>query len=88
MADWNFNMSEAPKGHTEKRSFSVRDREVTKDVHVPELIIAADPDSDVVTVSRWIPKEDRWNMFSKNRPPLAWKPFPKHPRSPETGEDG
>lgn len=79
MSAWNFDMSEAPKGHTETRSFSIKDREVSKDVHVPALIIAADPDSDVVTVSRWIPKEGRWNMFTKDRPPLAWQPWPAHP---------
>ena len=33
----------------------------------------------VVTGSRWLEKEGRWNMFTKAVPPLAWQPWPDHP---------
>jgi hypothetical protein len=42
-------------------------------------IIAAGNDR-VVTLSRWLPKEGRWSMFTKDTPPVAWKPWPKHPQ--------
>lgn len=33
----------------------------------------------VVTVSRWVGKDERWSMFTKAVPPLAWRPWPDHP---------
>lgn len=49
-------------------------------------IIAAGT-KNVVTASRWLPKEGRWNMFTKAVPPLAWQPWPTHPHggSPVVG---
>jgi hypothetical protein len=35
----------------------------------------------VVTVSKWMEKEGRWNMFTKDVPPLAWVLWPDHPQN-------
>lgn len=78
MTSWNYNMDEAPKGTYEKVVRTFKGQEVTYDRHIPTLVIAAGNDG-VVTVSRWLPEEERWNMFTKNVPPFAWYPWPEHP---------
>ena len=82
---WNFNIDEAPKGYykTTRKKFGKVEKEVRE--HVPVKIIAAGNDG-VVTISRWLPDEGRWNMFSKDVPPLAWQHWPEHPNSRATGE--
>lgn len=77
---WNFNMDEAPRGETIKVERKVGNHVVTIERHVPVNIIAAG-NNRVVTVSQWIPDQQRWNMFSKNTPPLAWMPWPEHPEA-------
>lgn len=78
MSDWNFNIAEAPKGHFEDVTRTVGKNVVMSVVHVPEPIIAAGNDN-VVTVSRWLDKEQRWEMFTRDVPPMAWQPWPAHP---------
>ena len=78
MSDWNFNINEAPKGYYEDVQRTVGKTVVMSVVHVPQLIIAAG-NGGVVTVSKWLDKEQRWNMFSKDTPPIAWQPWPDHP---------
>ncbi len=77
---WNFNMDEAPRGHFEDVTRTIGKNVVMSVVHVPEPIIAAGNDG-VVTVSRWIDREKRWNMFTADVPPIAWMPWPKHPEA-------
>lgn len=78
---WNFNMDECPKSYfvevtkTNRLGVTSTYKEV---VEVP--VILASADCDTVTVSRWLPKEKRWNMFAKKQAPLAWQPFPTHPK--------
>jgi len=45
-----------------------------------EKIIAAGS-GGVVTVSRWIADQKRWNMFALSTPPIAWQPWPSHPEA-------
>jgi len=71
---WNFNIDEAPKGVSRE----VPRGKGTIIEHIPDLIIAAGNDN-VVTVSKWLPKEERWEMFTKDVPPLAWQLWPSHP---------
>lgn len=71
-------MDEAPKGSYETVTRKAKDKEITYERHVPALIIAAGNDL-VVTPSRWLPDEGRWNMFTKDVPPIAWYPWPEHP---------
>jgi len=78
MTRWNFNMDEAPRGETRLVTRQVGKNMVETEVFFPAPIFAAGNDR-VVTPSRWLPKEDRWNMFTKDTPPMAWQPWPKHP---------
>ena len=76
--DWNFDIDAAPRGETRKAQRTIGKNIIEVDEHVPVLIIAAGSDL-VVTVSKWMPKDGRWQMFSKSTPPIAWQSFPKHP---------
>lgn len=76
---WNFNMDEAPKGRTKIVTRNIKGQEIETEVFVAEPIFAAAADGETVTVSKWSPKEGRWIMFTKDCPPIAWKPWPKHP---------
>lgn len=76
---WNFDISTAPRGNVRKVKRIIGKNEVEVDVHEPIIIIAAGS-GGVVTVSRWLPKEERWNMFTKAVPPIAWMEFPQHPQ--------
>jgi hypothetical protein len=77
---WNFNMDQAPRGEEREVSRTVGKHRIVsvKLEHVPAPIIAAGA-CGVVTVSRWLPEEERWNMFTKASPPVAWMPWPTHP---------
>jgi len=78
---WNFDMTQAPRGHMETVTRTVKGKEVSFEQHVPETIIATD--GKIVTLSRWIPPTDkspgRWNMFATNETPMAWQPWPDPP---------
>lgn len=68
-------METAPKGETiKKRIFKDKVREV----HVPEKVLAPTSDGEI-TMTYWIPEQERWNMFSKKVPPTHWMPLPKPP---------
>jgi len=75
---WNFDITEAPRGKTVTRK--VGKAQSDAEFHEREYIIAASIDG-VVTRSYWIPKEERWCMFSKAKPPVAWQPWPEHPNT-------
>lgn len=77
---WNFNMDEAPRGAEREVRRMVGNPPVERvwTEHVPVQIIAAGS-CGVVTLSRWLPLEERWNMFTKTTPPVAWQPWPTHP---------
>lgn len=79
---WCYDMSEAPTGYFDDVRRTVGKTIVMSHVHVPETIIAAG-NGGVVTLSKWIEKEQRWSMFTKDCPPIAWRPWPKHPDDPE-----
>ena len=82
MTRWNYNMDEAPRGSTQVVTRKIGKNEVTLEEYVYDYIIAAGNEK-VVTLSRWLPKENRWNMFTEKVPPMAWKPWPKHPEDEE-----
>ena len=77
---WNFDMAAAPRGETRMVTRTIGKNEVEVAEHVPALIIAAGSNL-VVTVSKWLPDQGRWNMFSKDAPPMAWQPWPAHPEA-------
>lgn len=77
---WDFDMTAAPRGTTEQRQRKGNDGEtVVYSQHVSAKILAAADDGKTVTVSNWIPDQQRWNMFAKEHPPIAWMPWPNHP---------
>jgi hypothetical protein len=78
MGDWNFNMSEAPKGHWVDDVKICFGKEVKSSRHIPRYVIAAGS-GDCVTLSYWMPAAERWSMFSKDCPPIAWMHWPDHP---------
>lgn len=68
---WSFDMSKAPRG---KIKLVATRGTGTRKVAEPVTIIAASS-CGVVTLSRWIEAEKRWEMFSPDVPPIAWMPF-------------
>lgn len=83
---WNYDISQAPRGHTEEREVRLAGGKSRKmDVFIPQRVIVASRSCNTVTVSRWIPPEGkqagRWNMLGTGEEPLAWMPWPDHPRA-------
>lgn len=76
---WNFDMSVAPRGKVEKRTRKIKDGDVAYDHFARDRIIVAADDGKTVTMSSWIPDEGRWEMFTKEHPPIAWQLWPSHP---------
>lgn len=82
---WSFDIDAAPRGGEKVITGKVAGAHAfERRVHVRERIFAAGS-CGVVTVSHWIPDQERWNMFSKAVPPMAWRPYeegaplPRHP---------
>lgn len=76
--EWSRDMASAPKGRMEPRQRIGRDGISKWEEFVPDQIIAASA-CGKVTRSYWIPKEERWCMFTKDAPPVAWVHWPDHP---------
>lgn len=87
MAVWNYDMDAAPRGEFVKETRRIGKNDVEVAVHRPVQIIAAGNDN-VVTLSRWLPGEGRWNMFSAKTPPIAWMPWPEHPHAAKEADHG
>jgi hypothetical protein len=79
MTGWNFDMASAPRGETRVITRKIGKNEVEVQEHVPVTIFVAGADGTTVTPSRWLAKEGRWCMFTKDVPPIAWRPWPRHP---------
>lgn len=75
---WNFNIEEAPKGRTVERAVTTEKGKVPYEAFERENVILASK-CGKVTVSYWIPDENRWCMFSKHEAPVAWMHWPAHP---------
>lgn len=73
---WRFDVENAPRGREVKLPGP---KGSMRTVHQSEAVILASADGKTVTVSRWIPDENRWNMLGKNERPVAWMRFPTHP---------
>lgn len=85
--EWNFNIKECPKSYfvAVKTTDSLgREFEKQKVVEVPVILATS---CETVTVSRWLPKEQRWNGLSKFEQPIAWCVFPTHPYKIEVSHD-
>ena len=76
---WNFDMSAAPRGRIEQRTRKVKDTDVPYEHFARDRIIVAADDGKTVTMSSWLSDEGRWEMFTKDHPPIAWQVWPEHP---------
>ena len=81
MSNWNFDITQAPKGHYETVTRTIKGKEHAFKKFVPAKIIATD--GEIVTVSYWQPNKDntggRWVMFATNQMPLALQEWPVPP---------
>ena len=68
----------APKGEWVERPAG---KGGTTKSHVPKRLIALMSNGDW-TVSYWIEHAQRWNMFTKDSPPVAWCLPPAPPETP------
>lgn len=82
---WSFDLSLAPSGGERVITGKVAGvHEFERRVPVRERVFAAGT-GGVVTVSYWIPEQERWCMFTRAVPPMAWRPYvegaplPRHP---------
>jgi hypothetical protein len=73
MGTWSFDMAKAPRGKFRVVA-SGKDGNGTR--KVPELVtIIAASACGVVTLTRWLDGEKRWDMFTAEVPPIAWMPY-------------
>jgi hypothetical protein len=49
-----------------------------RDHYEPEYILVPTSDGKV-TISYWVPDQERWCMFTKKHPPKWWMPLPEPP---------
>ena len=82
--NWNFNMSEAPRGRTVAVT-RAGEKAAIVETFVPDKVILATKCGKVIA-SHFMPKEHRWLMLAAGEQPVAWQPWPSHPR-PQQPED-
>src|SRR5690554_3796254 len=78
MSSWIFDLTEAPRGETSYVPTGRHGKDgspILRKVHQAPKIIAAGK-CGVVTVSRWLADEGRWEAFTVDTPPVAWQPWP------------
>lgn len=82
---WDFDIDAAPRGRERVITGKVAGvHDFERRVPIRDRIFAAGT-GGVVTVSYWIPDQERWCMFTKAVPPMAWRPYvkgaplPRHP---------
>ena len=84
--EWNFDTNSAPKGSTKTVEFDTSKGKRQKKVFEPDWVLTASPTCRKVIHSHWIPKEKRWNGYTKDAPPIAWMYKPDHPHKQEIRE--
>ena len=72
MGTWSFDITKAPRGRY--RIVAMANGKGTRKVFEPVEIITASA-CGVVSVSRWVDDEKRFDMFTAEVPPIAWMPF-------------
>lgn len=77
--NWSFDISIAPRGKhvvvTRKAGKTMADVRIFK----PDRVILATK-CGKVTLSHYLPDEGRWVMLAKGEEPVAWHPWPEHPK--------
>lgn len=83
MSDWSFDIAAAPRGQIGEKYVRTKTRTAKGkpyEAFVGDRIIVATEDG-TVTISQWLPDQSRWEMLGKSEQPIAWMPWPKHPRA-------
>ncbi len=62
----------APKGTT--KTVPVGNKGGERVIHVPAYVLVPTSAGDI-TMSYWIPDQQRWNMFAAKHPPTHWWDF-------------
>lgn len=78
MTMWSYDISAAPRGKMVTQTVTVKGEERVRDVFVPAKVILATK-CGKVTLSHYIPDEDRWLMLASGEHPVAWQAWPEHP---------
>ena len=78
MTGWNFDISQAPRGKTVETVVQTAKGPRGQSRFVPDRVILATK-CGKVTLSHYIPDEDRWMMLGKGEQPDAWFAWPTHP---------
>ncbi|MCR9214800.1 MAG: hypothetical protein NXI13_13870 [Proteobacteria bacterium] len=77
MADWNFDMTAAPKGKTR----TVRSgKKSMREIHSQDRIMTLGQDNKV-RPSYWDREREAWAMYSEKFPPVGWQPYPDPPKA-------
>jgi hypothetical protein len=85
MTEWNFDLSQAPRGRKVASTVTVKGVEHVRDTFVPAKVILATK-CRKVTLSHWLPDEERWLMLAKGEQPKAWHAWPQYPEITESDE--
>jgi hypothetical protein len=94
VADWNFDLSAAPKGEwTETVEKGGRSGErLTRRYSAPRVIIASKCGKVITT--RWLPPDEkekrpngRWEFFNADEEIAAWQAYPVHPHEMKDEND-
>ena len=80
MSAWDFDISNAPRGNKVLAVQKRQKGDVAVMRFVPDRVILATK-CGKVTLSHFIPEEDRWMMLAKGEEPVAWMAWPTHPHS-------
>jgi hypothetical protein len=80
MSDWNNDMSQAPRGFVAHTTVSTANGPRSSSRFIAQRLILATK-CGKVTLSQYIPDEERWMMLSKGEEPVAWQRWPEHPSS-------
>lgn len=81
---WNFDLSQAPKGSHTPVDIKYPDGSVRVRENFNQVLVWTASKCGKVILSYYLPKEDRWNLYTKGSPPIAWQEFVK-PTYPEEG---
>ena len=80
---WNYDISQAPKGLHETQEIEVKGKVQSRKIFEPERIIVACRDGATVTLSHWLPTQERWLNLATDEVPTAWMLWPEHPEASE-----
>ena len=82
MTDWNYDISEAPKGSYTEIYQNSRVGGYYRQKFVPDLVILATGCGAVIK-SFWSDKRQNWSGLATGEQPVAWQPWPTPPEKEE-----